>query len=155
LSYNDESYEPEPTYDSLEESEGYENLEDHPDVPPPGSYLSSWRPPDDSSKFASSAGYKELLTRAGDDLQVSKYGLARLLGLPFPAVIYSWIKGPRRPSSIYMARLLRLYHLQKDGVVLNELSSIEWKDVSVTKPAPKGPTAIPRVVPKPRLVGGE
>jgi len=57
---------------------------------------------------------------------VTRYRLGKLLGLPYTYQIGEWMKGQKRPSSLYMSRLAWLMLCQKEGLEINRIRSIDW-----------------------------
>ena len=56
----------------------------------------------------------------------SPWALAKLLGCPWPHQIYTWLDGTKRPSSLYMARLVWLHIMHASGARLRLIDSIDW-----------------------------
>ena len=77
---------------------------------------------------AKTSACNELLGDACDHFDIKIWGLARLLGLPWLHQIYMWLNGTRRPSQMYMTRLVKLYSLQAEGLELWMVHHIDWND---------------------------
>ena len=62
-------------------------------------------------------------------LGLTKYQLALLLGMGGTGSdIYKWIGGTQGPSSAYMARLVKLWSFQVQGMPVCDMSQIMWED---------------------------
>jgi len=92
----------------------------------------AWIPKDWNPKtfknynHAKTSACNELLWDACDHFEIKPWGLARLLGLPWLHTIFLWLDGTRRPSQMYMARLVKLYSLQAEGLELFMVHHIDW-----------------------------
>ncbi len=68
-----------------------------------------------------------VLRKSVDVLRInSDWALAKLLGCPWPHQIYTWLDGTKRPSSLYMARLVWLHIMHASGTRLRLIDSIDW-----------------------------
>ena len=80
--------------------------------------------------YVSHDAYWEIIDYALETFGVTKYQLARLLGLSNPLQIYRWVsRTPNmmlRPSPKYLARLCKLHELHNKGVSLVEIGAIDW-----------------------------
>ena len=88
-------------------------------------------------------GAERVLLESCDLFQVSRFHLARLLGLPWPGHIYTWLNGSKRPSALYLTRLCRLHLLYSTGVPLMRYRAVDWdlgELVAYDSPLPKRPT---------------
>jgi hypothetical protein len=74
------------------------------------------------------AGVEEVITDAETALGVSGWQLARLLGSNFPSPhLNQWKNGRTGMGSLYMARLVKLYHLKfVKGMDLCYYQRIDW-----------------------------
>ena len=92
----------------------------------------AWIPKDWNPKtlknynHAKTSACNELLRGACDHFDITAWGLARLLGLPWLNTIYLWLDGTRRPCQMYMARLVKLYSLRAEGLELDTVHHIDW-----------------------------
>ena len=76
--------------------------------------------------YAKVSGCNRVLRDAATDFDITVWGLARLLGLPWLNNIYLWLDGTRRPNQMYMTRLTKLYQLDKHGLELDTVHHIDW-----------------------------
>ena len=76
--------------------------------------------------YAKASGCNRCLEDATTDFSVTAWGLARLLGLPWLHHIYQWLDGRKRPSQMYMTRLVKLYQLHNQGISLAMVHHIDW-----------------------------
>ena len=68
-----------------------------------------------------------VLRKSVDVLRInSDWALAKLLGCPWPHQIYTWLDGTKRPSSLYMSRLVWLHIMHANGARLRLIDSIDW-----------------------------
>ncbi len=73
------------------------------------------------------AGAELVLVESVEVLRIrSPWALAKLLGCPWPHQVYTWLDGTKRPSSLYMARLVWLHMMNASGVRLMTVDSIDW-----------------------------
>ncbi len=76
--------------------------------------------------YAKVSGCNRVLKDATTDFDITVWGLARLLGLPWLNNIYLWLDGTRRPSQMYMTRLVKLYQLHNQGLQLFTVHQIDF-----------------------------
>ncbi len=72
------------------------------------------------------SGCNRVLMDAATDFDITIWGLARLLGLPWLNNIYHWTNGTQRPSQMYSMRLTKLYQLERQGLKLYTVHHIDW-----------------------------
>ena len=85
-----------------------------------------WGSKTKSQPYAKISGTNRVLTDAMTDFEVTAWGLARLLGLPWLQQIYQWLGGTHRPSQMYVTRLVKLYQLHNYGLKLSTVHNIDW-----------------------------
>ena len=67
-----------------------------------------------------------VLRKSVDVLRInSDWDLAKLLGCPWPHQVYTWLDGTKRPSSLYMSRLVWLHIMHANGARLRLIDSID------------------------------
>ena len=76
--------------------------------------------------YAKVSGCNRVLDDAATHFNITIWGLARLLGLPWLADVYKWLNGVQRPSQMYMTRLCKLYQLEREGLKLVTVHHIDW-----------------------------
>ena len=92
--------------------------------------------------FPSHQASEGILLDSCELFQVTKFHLARLLGLPWPAHVYTWLDGSSRPSALYLSRLVRLHMLYSGGVQLRHFRAVDWEEgrlIPYGSPLPKRP----------------
>ena len=76
--------------------------------------------------YAKVSGCNRVLRDSATDFDITIWGLARLLGLPWLNNVYQWLDGTQRPSQMYMTRLTKLYQLDRRGLALDTVHHIDW-----------------------------
>ncbi len=76
--------------------------------------------------YAKVSGCNRVLRDAATDFDITVWGLARLLGLPWLNNVYHWLDGTQRPNQMYMTRLTKLYQLERKGLELDTVHHIDW-----------------------------
>ena len=96
------------------------------------------------------SGTGQILDNSLRHLQLSKYQLAKLLGVE-PSYFYRWVNGSCCPSSVHLGRLLMLWVFHEAGIpvcnmrqILWDASLCLWRDGTVTREdhRPGGPGAL-------------
>ena len=81
----------------------------------------------EAGKWAS-YGASPLLLRWGTMfLGITRYQLGKLLGTKDPSAVYRWLSGDKRPSQIFLARMLWLIKLRVEGQSPVLWRSINWE----------------------------
>ncbi len=76
--------------------------------------------------YAKVSGCNRVLRDAATAFDITIWGLARLLGLPWLNNVYHWLDGSQRPSQMYMTRLVKLYQIRDGGLELDTVHHIDW-----------------------------
>jgi hypothetical protein len=69
----------------------------------------------------------DVLKLAIDELDVTSYQFNKLIGAPFEHYTRRWLRGERRISSVYMARLVQLLLMNSGGLPVRLMRSIDWQ----------------------------
>ena len=70
----------------------------------------------------------EVLKLAIDELDVTSYQFNKLIGAPFEHYTRRWIRGERRISSVYMARLVQLLLMNSGGLPVRLMRLVDWEN---------------------------
>jgi hypothetical protein len=79
-----------------------------------------------ASHYGTAAGNVAVLSECLQNLSVTKFQLAGLLDVRPRSYIYRLFSGGRRPSNLYLLRLVRLLLMQAEGQMVFEMQSINW-----------------------------
>jgi hypothetical protein len=78
------------------------------------------------SHYATAEANVSLLAEALIHLSVTKYQLAHLLDIKPRSNVYVLAGGRRRMSNLLLVRLLRLFLMQAEGILVYDLRTIDW-----------------------------
>jgi transcriptional regulator with XRE-family HTH domain len=96
-------------------------------------------------------GIEGVLLQSMTDLGVSKYQFAKLLGMRSgQSHLSQWLEGRARPGSLYLLRLVALYHIQEElhrlGSALCYASYVDWSKAEVVFRRGTGKEVIQRLI---------
>ena len=77
------------------------------------------------TEYAAHQATRGVFFQATVDFGGTAYQLGKMLGNPHPSNVGAWLRGERRPSHLYMTRLVWLYHLLWAGLL--DVVSTEWR----------------------------
>jgi hypothetical protein len=81
-----------------------------------------------SYAYPSFVGSELVLTEAMRIFKAGQYRLAKLLGVKNPDNVRIWLKGGKRPSSLYMSRLNMLFIMKDRGVDVSNIREVNWAE---------------------------
>lgn len=77
--------------------------------------------------YPSHAGAEHIVMMVIDTLGVSKRALNRLLGVPMELnYVWDWLNGRRRPSALYLCRMMILMRCQLNGAQVLKWNRVDW-----------------------------
>lgn len=82
--------------------------------------------------YPSYAGAEHIVLMVIDTLGVSKRAMNRLLGVPMELnYVWDWLNGRRRPSALYLSRMMILMKCQRNGAQVVKWNRVDWDNGTI------------------------
>ena len=95
----------------------------------PGDYAKLWRKHGAAfqvSPYPSLVVAAAVIALAGEAMGITPYYLGKLIGVSQPNQVYTWLSGAKRPSALYLTRLLRLLLLDYQVIPVVQIDRVDW-----------------------------